>query len=128
MRWAVKARSRRVLIIVGGIWLINAFDLTFTILSHENGILDEKNPVARHVLQQGTVSVVLFKIGLVLIGSYPLLKFRKARITELGAVVVFVAYAALAFHWFDCFEFYTMTMPDSANYADVEFFPEPAPQ
>jgi hypothetical protein len=128
MRWAVKARSRRVLIIVGGIWLINAFDLTFTILSHENGILDEQNPVARHVLQQGTVSVALFKIGLVLIGSYPLLKFRRARITELGAVVVFVAYAALAFHWFDCFEFYSMTMPEGTSYADVEFFPEPAPQ
>lgn len=128
IRWVVGARSHRVLCIVFGIWLINAFDLTFTILSHENGMLDEKNPVARHVLQQGTLSVVLFKIGLVLVGSYPLLRFRRARITELGALVVFVAYAALAFHWFDCLELYSMTISDPVNFADIEPLVEKPPQ
>ena len=128
IQWVVGARSHRVLCIVFGIWLINAFDLTFTILSHENGMLDEKNPVARQVLQQGTLSVALFKIGLVLIGSYPLLRFRRARITELGAIVVFVAYAALAFHWFDCIELYSMTISNPVNFADIEPFLENPPQ
>jgi hypothetical protein len=126
--WVVEARSHRVLCLVFGIWLLNAFDLTFTILAHENGMLDEQNPVARHVLQRGTPSVMLFKIGLVIIGSYPLLRFRRTRIAELGALVVLVAYAGLAVRWSNCLEVYSMTMPNSANYADIESMTQNPPQ
>jgi len=110
VEWAVEARAHRVILLVLGIWLLNGFDLVFTILSHQNGVLDEENPVARHILQYGTSSIVLFKIGLVMIGSYPLLRFRTARITELGSIVILVAYAVLALHWSECFELYQITI------------------
>ena len=126
--WVAEARSHRVLCLVFGIWLLNAFDLMLTILSHNSGMLAEENPVARQMLQQGTPSVMLFKIGLVLIGSYPLLRFRTTRIAELGALVVLVAYAMLAVRWSNCLDMYTLTISNSANYADVEPLFEHPPQ
>jgi hypothetical protein len=110
LEWAVEARAHRVVLLVLGIWLLNGFDLVFTILSHQNGVLDEENPVARHILRNGIGSIVMFKIGLVLVGSYPLLRFRTARITELGSIVILVAYAVLALHWSECFELYHITI------------------
>ncbi len=72
------------------------------------------------MLQYGTASVVLFKIGLVLIGSYPLLRFRRARVTELGTYVILAAYALLALHWSTCYELYAITLPDNINLAAIE--------
>lgn len=115
VRWFVGARSHRVICLVMGIWLLNAFDLTLTVLAYQQGMLQEDNPIARYMFSQGISSVILFKIGLVLIGSYPLLRFRTARVTELGTVAILVAYAYLAVHWSTCYELYTL-----ANTADVQ--------
>ncbi len=71
------------------------------------------------MLEQGDVSVMLYKIGLVLIGSYPLLRFRRARIAEMAAFVVLIAYAALAIRWSECFELYGQSITHNANYADL---------
>ena len=87
---------------------------------HEHGMLHEQNPVARHVLAQGHLSVMAFKFGLVLIGSYPLLRFRRARIAELGAFVVFVAYALLAVRWSVCFKLYALTLNADGNLAELQ--------
>jgi hypothetical protein len=101
-----------------GIWLFNGFDLAFTIISHHQGMLHEANPFARHVLQYGTASIMLYKVGLVLIGSYPFLRFRQAAIAELGAYTILIAYAFLAIHWAMCFEWYTVTLVNDINLAD----------
>lgn len=118
--WVAEARSHRVLCIVAGIWLLNGFDLAFTILAYQQGLLDEQNPVARHVLEQGELPVMLYKVGLVLIGSYPLLRFRTARIAELGAIVVLVTYAFLAFRWSLCVELYSLTASGHMSLAEIE--------
>ncbi len=117
--WIVEARSHRVILLVMGIWLLNGFDLIFTILAHQQGMLQEENPIARLMLSYGTPSIVLFKIGLVLIGSYPLLRFRTARITELGALVILVAYALLAVHWSECYELYAASISHDPNLAEL---------
>lgn len=128
VHWLAEARSHRVICLVAGIWLLNGFDLTFTILSYEQGLLHEENPLARHMLQYGTASVILFKIGLVLIGSYPLLRFRRARITELGTYVILAAYALLALHWSACYEVYAGSGANNFNLAAIESFNNaPAP-
>jgi len=99
LHWIAEARAHRVILLVLGIWLLNGFDLAFTVISHQQGMLHEENPLARHMLHNGTASIVLFKTGLVLIGSYPLLRFRAARISELGAFTILFAYVLLAVHW-----------------------------
>ena len=108
--WVAESRSHRVLALVACIWLLNAFDLDLTIASWQAGVLDEQNPVARRMLRFGPTCIVLYKIGLVLIGSYPLLKFRSARIAEMGAVVVLAAYIVLALRWATCFELYAIAI------------------
>ena len=122
--WFVKARAHRVVCLVLGIWLINAFDLILTILSHEQGVLVEQNPFARHMLEQGVWSLILYKTGMVCIGSYPLLKFRTARIAECGALVILLSYAALAVRWSDCYDAYSVAL--SANPHLVELTSEAA--
>ena len=124
--WAVDARSHRVICLVLGVWLLNGFDLTFTILSHQQGVLHEENPLARHMLQYGTTPMILFKTGLVLVGSYPLLRFRTARITEMAAFLVLVAYVLLAIRWSTCYELYTLTAPSGADLVGIEAIPAKA--
>ena len=118
-RWIAEARSHRVICLVFGIWLFNGFDLAFTIISHQQGMLHEENPFARHMLQYGTTSIVLYKIGLVLIGSYPFLRYRRARISELGAYTILIAYVFLALRWSMCVEWYTITLVNDINLADI---------
>lgn len=118
--WFAEARSHRVVCLVGGIWLLNAFDLAFTLLSHEQGMLHEQNPLARHMLQNGAASIALYKVGLVLIGTYPLLKFRTARIAEMASMVVLLAYAALSIRWSVCYELYAAAFSGDLSVAGLD--------
>lgn len=117
--WLADSRAHRVLCIVAGIWILNAFDLILTIFAHELGVLHEENPIAQEFLQGGTLSIMLFKIGLVLLGSYPLLRFRSARIAELGALVVMIVYAFLAIRWSTCYELYTLSVNTGFFFAEA---------
>lgn len=127
IHWAADARAHRVICLVLAIWLLNGFDLTFTILAHEQGLLQEQNPLARKLLAEGPLSVILFKVGLVFIGSYPLLRFRRARITEMATLVILLAYGLLAVHWSECYKLYTLTSGGPVNVAEISsaasFFP-----
>ncbi len=128
VNWVAEARSHRVICLVLGIWLLNGFDLTFTILSHRHGLLQEANPVAGFMLSNGTASIILFKIGLVLIGSYPLLRFRRVRLSELAAFLVLAAYVLLAVRWSTCFEIYAGMTPSHLDLADLEYLRRASPQ
>jgi len=120
VHWFVEARSHRVICLVIAIWLLNGFDLVLTILAHEQGMLAEENPVARRFLADGPVFLILFKVGLVLIGSYPLLRFRRLRLAELASMVILVTYGLLAVHWSACYELYTLTASGHINIAEID--------
>ncbi|UCE59509.1 MAG: hypothetical protein JSU63_18950 [Phycisphaerales bacterium] len=117
--WVAESRSHRVICIVCGILLLNAFDLVLTMVSHQQGVLHEQNPVARQMLRSGPSTIVLYKIGLVFIGCYPLLKFRRARITELASLVIMLAYVILAVRWSTYYELYCAIFPSDTNVSDV---------
>ncbi|UCF32283.1 MAG: hypothetical protein JSV78_08090 [Phycisphaerales bacterium] len=117
--WMASARSHRVICLVAGIWLTNAFDLLLTLLSAKDGLLIELNPIARHMLEEGAFPLVCYKIGLVLIGTYPFLRFRHTRIAELGALTCLCLYAVLAVHWNTCYEVFTLA--DTGNLSWQEY-------
>ncbi len=128
LHWAADARAHRVICLVLAVWMLNGFDLTFTILAHEQGLLQEQNPLARKFLADGPASMILFKVGLVLIGSYPLLRYRRARITEMATLTILIAYGLLAVHWSECYKLYTLTSGGPVNIAEITpstsiFFP-----
>ena len=95
---ALGTRSRRILSLLVLLWILNAFDLTYTILAHRIGGFFELNPFARMLL--GTVwGLVLFKLILVGGGSIILLRLRRHRLTELVCWGLCLIYTALAFTW-----------------------------
>lgn len=118
--WYAASRSHRVVILVLAIWVINSFDLMLTLLSHQQGMLDEENPLANYFLKQGIASLVLYKAGMVLIGSYSLLRFRHTRIAEMGAFIVVMVYALLAVRWQACSELYTLTYNANVHTGEIE--------
>ena len=128
VHWAADARSHRVICLVLAIWMLNGFDLTFTIMAHQQGVLQEQNPLARRFLEHGPAPIALFKVGLVLIGSYPLLRFRRARVTEMATIAILLAYGLLAVHWSECYRLYALTSGGPVNIAEIttaapSFFP-----
>ena len=107
--WLAESRSHRIVCIVVSLLLLNAFDLLFTVLAHEQGLLEEENPLARMLLPHGMLSLCLFKLGMVLIGIYPMLKFRRHRIVEMSAIIGLLIYVTVAFRWNDCYRLYSFT-------------------
>ncbi len=68
-RLKLHQRSRRVFWLLFGTWIINFFDLGFTLLAHEQGILTEMNPLAMHLLLIGPLPVVAFKLSTLALGT-----------------------------------------------------------
>lgn len=100
------SRASRVLVLLAALWMLNAFDLVLTVHAHEQGVLHEENPVASYLLKSGRGPITLYKAGLMLIASYPFVRFRSQRITEMGALVAVLLYIFVAFRWSNCYEFY----------------------
>ena len=97
------ARARRVVLALVLIWILNAFDLTFTVLAHRIGGLKEMNPFAGHLLTQSG-GLIPFKAATVIIGSGILFVFRRRWTTEAAAWGVCAVYLVLAFMWVTYYE------------------------
>ena len=118
-------RCQRVLYLLLIIWILNAFDLWMTMRAHSDGVLDERNPLARILLPQGAVVVFLFKLGLVAGGSYSLYKWRHRKSAEIASFFVFVAYVGVACQWKFCYDMYYLAQTGSAttpDFAQIDFF------
>jgi hypothetical protein len=120
MLWAVSSRGHRVLCLVLGIWILNLFDLALTLIAHRHGLLEEVNPLARNLLESDPRSLVYYKIGLVFLGTLPIVRFRHARIAELGALTVLAAYVLLAMRWNICYELYTLAATNNVHAAELD--------
>lgn len=113
------SRSHRVICLVAGIWLFNAFDLILTLLAHKQGMLLEVNPVAYQVLLWGAVPIVIYKTTLVLGGSVGLLWFRSRRAAELAAIVVLAAYVLVAVRWHLCYELHMLSATANVEWSEL---------
>ncbi len=91
-------RSRRVLLLVFGLCLINAFDLVFTVLGHAHTEFAEMNPLAARLIGN-TAGLVLFKVSMVAFGALILVCFRKRLFTELSCWGLCGVYSGLAGIW-----------------------------
>lgn len=105
----LSARSRRVLLLLAAVWIINGFDLVFTLLAERDGILHEQNPIARALLPHGELVVALFKVSLVAGASVLLWRCRAHRCTELAAILAVLVYACVALQWKACYDTFDLT-------------------
>ena len=92
-------RVRRVLLILIWIWMLNIFDLFYTMAALEVGGFQELNPIAR-LYMHSPVTLSFFKLGMLLTASLVFLAFRQRRITEVGCWGLAAVYTVLSFIWF----------------------------
>ncbi len=92
-------RARRLLLLLLGVWLVNLFDLGFTLVATEQRLMTELNPVARLVMNWGTGAVVIYKLLLLIVGSAVLWWQRHRLLTELVLWGYAVVCVGLAVHW-----------------------------
>lgn len=99
---ALAARSRRVILLVVGLWILNLFDLNFTILACRIGDFKELNPLASGLLNSPRLLSV-FKIALLSLSTGVFLVFRRRALTEAGCWLLFGVYSVLSFMWMQYF-------------------------
>lgn len=95
---AVRRRGVRVGLLLILLWILNAFDLTFTIMAHELGNFNELNPIARELLEHPYL-VVLFKLALVGFATVVMWTYRHRWLVELSCWAVSLVYIGLSLVW-----------------------------
>lgn len=94
-----RARRRRVVLLLAAIWVLNAFDLGFTLFAHRFGYFTELNPVAAQILDS-THLLALYKFGLLVAGSVILIAVSRHAVAELGCWLLLVCYFYVACRWY----------------------------
>ena len=97
-------RPRRILLVLGAVWVINVFDLGYTLLESMRKDFVEVNPVAAQLVGTSPSELILYKTALVVTGSVILLVHRRHRIAELGCWFLLGAYLFVAIRWWLYYE------------------------
>lgn len=99
-------RPMRVLLLLAAVWIVNGFDLGFTLFARQTTWFTELNPAADWALRQGTAVAVLFKVLLVGTASAILWRCRRLALSE-GLLWVFALMCVgLSLRWHNYFEFF----------------------
>ncbi len=96
-RWLT--RPRRILLLLGAVWVLNVFDLGYTLLEATRGTFVEMNPVAAPMLAAPTFVLVIYKAALVTASSAILLLLRRHRVAEVGCWFLLGVYLYVAARW-----------------------------
>jgi PAS domain-containing protein len=115
-RWLV--RPRRILLLLSAIWIINVFDLGYTLLESLNHDFVEMNPVAAQLIGTSPEALVGYKSALLIVSSAILLANRYQRLTELGCWFLLVAYLYVGLCWAFYFEQRLVCLEDPAINVD----------
>lgn len=104
-------RSRRVILLLAAVWVLNGFDLCFTMLEANGSFFRELNPMAARLLSS-PYALVTYKLTLVFLGSVVLIKHRTLRIAELGCWFLLATYSYLWIRWAEYYDHVTVTLSD----------------
>jgi hypothetical protein len=91
-------RPRRTLTLILVVWVLNLFDLAFTISAYTIGNFDELNPIAAHFVHD-PVLLTLYKVALVALASVILIRYRHHWFCELGCWTAGGMYLAINLLW-----------------------------
>lgn len=97
---SVRARGRRVLLLMGLVTILSIGDLIVTLTFLRSTGMVELNPLAAFVIRnQSVAGLIFFKIGSVLMSVSILTMIRHTRRGEIAAWVAASILVALTFHW-----------------------------
>jgi hypothetical protein len=80
------------------LWVLNIADLLLTRRAIWLGFATESNAVMGHFFRQGTLPAVVFKVGIVTVGSLLLWRLRRRREVLLAAVALTAFFAAVVMY------------------------------
>jgi hypothetical protein len=115
-RWLV--RPRRVLLLLAAVWVINTFDLGYTLLESLRRDFVELNPVAASLMGGSPEALVVYKTVLIAGSSVILLIHRRQRVAELGCWFLLGAYLWVALCWWRYYEDMLVSVSDPAVNVD----------
>ncbi|MBU0638330.1 MAG: hypothetical protein KKB50_05650 [Planctomycetes bacterium] len=115
-RWLT--RSRRVLLALAAIWIINLLDLGYTLLESLHSGFIELNPVAARLIGESSAALVGYKMALLLISSTILLICRRHRVAELSCWLLLAVYLYVAICWWCYYEQRLASFDDPAVNVD----------
>jgi len=92
------SRGRRVLLLLGLIWIVTVCDLLLTLFAQQIGDFHEANPLARSFLHDPR-ALTAYKFLLAGPATVVLLIFRRRLLTEIACWLLGAVYTALAFVW-----------------------------
>lgn len=107
--WLV--RPRRVLLLLAAIWILNAFDLAYTMGEAGRSGFVELNPLAAPLLHSPHL-LIAYKCSLVLLGSILLLATAWHSATEWACWFLLATYAYVGLRWTI---YFTDLMPGSVD-------------
>jgi hypothetical protein len=108
---AGSARRRRVIWLLAAVWLLNIFDLEFTVRAHELGSFTELNPLAAGMLSMPWSYLAAFKFISVGVGTLILMCLSRHHIAELGSWLLVAAYVFVAARWY---QYYAYMLEESS--------------
>lgn len=95
-----RARQRRILMLLSVLWLLATIDLGFTLWAQRYAMLEEFNPIARRLFDNGRVqAVIAYKIATLMIGSTIFWITRRRTSTEVGLWGLAMVYVLVMFQW-----------------------------
>ncbi len=97
-------RPRRVLWVLAAVWVLNIFDLGFTMIAHVHGNFTELNPIAAGMLSGPWYHVAAFKFVTLGVGTIILLMLARHKVAELGSWLLLAAYVLVAARWYHYFD------------------------
>lgn len=96
-------RPRRVLFVLAAVWVLNIFDLGFTMVAHVHGHFTELNPIAAGMLSGPWYHVAAFKFVTLAAGTIILLVLARHKVAELGSWLLLATYVFVAARWYRYF-------------------------
>jgi hypothetical protein len=105
-RSAAANRGRRVILLLIMLWVLNGFDLYFTIMAGKLPHFNETNPLAASLFEH-PYALSAFKIGAVAFASTVLILFRQRRLAEFACWCVCMVYVVVSITWLTFFMRYT---------------------
>lgn len=106
-------RARRIACVLAAIWVLNAFDLCFTVTASDCRHFDELNPIARGLIGEPLLLTV-YKLLLLVPCTLIFAALRQRRIAELAAWLGLSVYTLVTLRWLAYYGHISMTLHDPA--------------
>ncbi len=93
-------RLRRIVMLLIGVWALNAADLAFTLIEANSSHFIELNPIAANLLGGPPYFLVAYKLCLLALGTTILFCFRRHAVSELGCWFLLATCTYVLVRWY----------------------------